>query len=41
MTTMKAARYYGAKDIRVEETLIPSVNKNQVKIEVKYVGICG
>ena len=38
---MKAARYYGAKDIRVEETLIPSVNKNQVKIEVKYVGICG
>ncbi|CAF1018363.1 unnamed protein product [Rotaria sordida] len=39
--TMKAARYYAAKDIRVEETSIPSVNKNQVKIEVKYVGICG
>ncbi len=38
---MKAARYYAAKDIRVEETSIPSVNKNQVKIEVKYVGICG
>jgi (R,R)-butanediol dehydrogenase/meso-butanediol dehydrogenase/diacetyl reductase len=39
--TMKAARYHAAKDIRVEETSIPSVNKNQVKIEVKYVGICG
>lgn len=38
---MKAARYYAAKDIRVEETPIPLVNKNQVKIEVKYVGICG
>ena len=40
-TTMKAARYYGKKDIRVEQTCIPSLNKNQVKIEVKYVGICG
>jgi len=41
MATMKAARYYAAKDIRVEETSMPSVNKNQVKIEVKYAGICG
>ena len=39
--TMKAARYYAAKDIRVEETAIPSVNKKQVKIEVKCAGICG
>lgn len=39
--TMKAARYYAAKDMRVEETSIPSVKKNQVKIEVKYAGICG
>ena len=38
---MKAARFHGAKDIRVEETAIPSVKKNQVKIEVKCVGICG
>ena len=38
---MKAARYYGAKDIRIEKTSIPSVTENQVKIEVKYVGICG
>lgn len=41
MATMKAARYYAAKDMRVEETLIPSVKRNQVKIEVKYAGICG
>ncbi|CAF1197695.1 unnamed protein product [Adineta steineri] len=39
--TMKAARYYGAKDLRVEETPIPSANKKQIKIEVKYSGICG
>lgn len=38
---MKAARFYAAKDIRVEETPIPSVNKNQVKVEVKYAGLCG
>lgn len=38
---MKAARFHGTKDIRVEEVLVPSVNKNQVKIQVKYVGICG
>ena len=38
---MKAARWYAAKDIRVEETEIPSPKKNQVKIEVKFTGICG
>lgn len=38
---MKAARFHGTKDIRVEEVLVPSVNKTQVKIQVKYVGICG
>lgn len=38
---MKAARWYAAKDIRVEETIIPSPNDNQVKIAVKFTGICG
>lgn len=38
---MKAARWYAAKDIRVEETSIPSPKENQVKIEVKFTGICG
>jgi (R,R)-butanediol dehydrogenase/meso-butanediol dehydrogenase/diacetyl reductase len=41
MTTMKAARWYAAKDIRVEEANIPTPNDNQVKIEVKFTGICG
>ena len=41
MTTMKAARWYAAKDIRVEEVKIPTPNDNQVKIEVKFTGICG
>lgn len=41
MMTMKAARWYAAKDIRVEETKVPTPNDNQVKIEVKFTGICG
>lgn len=38
---MKAARWYAAKDIRVEQAEIPSAGKKQVKIEVKFAGICG
>lgn len=38
---MKAARWHAAKDIRVEETEVPTPNDNQVKIEVKFAGICG
>lgn len=38
---MKAARWYAAKDIRVEETAIPSPKENQVKIAVMFTGICG
>lgn len=38
---MKAARWYAAKDIRVEEISIPSPKDNQVKIAVKFAGICG
>ncbi len=41
MATMKATRWHAAKDIRVEETSIPSPNDNQVKIAVKFAGICG
>lgn len=41
MTMMKAARWYAAKDIRVEETEIPTPSDNQVKIAVKFTGICG
>ncbi|MBK8501569.1 MAG: 2,3-butanediol dehydrogenase [Saprospiraceae bacterium] len=41
MATMKAARWYAAKDIRVEETSIPTPNSKQIKIGVKFAGICG
>lgn len=41
MAKMKAARWYAAKDIRVEETIVPSPDNNQVKIAVKFTGICG
>lgn len=38
---MKAARFYDKKDIRVEEVDVPNPKSNQIKIEVKYAGICG
>ena len=41
MKTMKVARWHAAKDIRVEETNIPNPDDNQVKIAVKFTGICG
>ncbi len=40
MKTMKAARWHAAKDIRVKETSIPIPKDNQVKIAVKFTGIC-
>lgn len=41
MTMMKAARWHAAKDIRVEDTEIPTPKDNQVKIAVRFTGICG
>ncbi|WP_299506724.1 2,3-butanediol dehydrogenase [uncultured Roseobacter sp.] len=38
---MKAARWHGAKDIRVEEVPEPEPKKGQVKIKVAWAGICG
>ncbi|MFJ5717581.1 2,3-butanediol dehydrogenase [Neobacillus sp. NPDC093127] len=38
---MKAAVWYGAKDIRVEDRDVPAVSSNQVKIKVAWTGICG
>lgn len=38
---MKAARWYGQKDIRVEDIDEPQVSSGQVKIAVKHTGICG
>lgn len=38
---MKAARIYGAKDVRVEDVELKEVGKQDVKIEVAWAGICG
>lgn len=38
---MKAAIWYGAKDIRVEEVQEPVIRPGAVKIRVEWCGICG
>ncbi len=38
---MKAARWYGKEDVRIEEIEDPKPGKKEVKIEIKYCGICG
>jgi (R,R)-butanediol dehydrogenase/meso-butanediol dehydrogenase/diacetyl reductase len=38
---MKAARWYGAYDLRVEEVPEPSLGPGDVKLKVKWCGICG
>ena len=38
---MKAAFFYGAGDIRVEETEVPEIDDDEVLIKVSYCGICG
>lgn len=38
---MKAARWYGVEDIRVENIEEPVVSSGKVKIKVEWTGICG
>ena len=38
---MRAARWYKAKDVRVEDVEEPQVKNDTVKIKVKWCGICG
>lgn len=38
---MRAARWYGKQDVRIEETADPKPGKGQVKLRVKACGICG
>ncbi len=39
---MLAARFYGAKDIRIEEVDVPSIKApDDVLLEISYCGICG
>ena len=38
---MKAAKFYGVKDIRVEEAQLPALEPGMVKVKVAFAGICG
>ena len=38
---MRALRWHGQKDIRVEDVPEPSVGQGQVKVKVKWCGVCG
>ncbi len=38
---MKAAKWYGTRDIRIEDVEEPSIDRDQVLIKVSYAGICG
>jgi len=38
---MKAARWYNARDIRVDEIAEPEVSAGRVKVKVAWTGICG
>ena len=41
MTTMRAARFHGSKDIRVEDVPIPELRPGEALIEIEWCGICG
>jgi threonine dehydrogenase-like Zn-dependent dehydrogenase len=41
MATMRALRYHGAKDLRVEDLPVPAVKPGQVKVKPAWCGICG
>ncbi|KAF9768926.1 hypothetical protein IL306_013718 [Fusarium sp. DS 682] len=39
--TMKAVRFHGQQDVRLEEIPLPSLDENSVRISPKFCGICG
>jgi (R,R)-butanediol dehydrogenase / meso-butanediol dehydrogenase / diacetyl reductase len=39
--TMRAARWHGRRDVRLDEVPVPSPKSDQVLIEVEWCGICG
>ena len=38
---MKAARYYGIRELRCDELPIPTIKEDELLIKVAYAGICG
>lgn len=41
MLTMRAARFYGNRDIRVEDVPVPEAGPGECVVEVEWCGICG
>jgi (R,R)-butanediol dehydrogenase/meso-butanediol dehydrogenase/diacetyl reductase len=41
MATMRAARFYGNRDIRVEDVPVPEAGPGECVVEVEWCGICG
>ena len=41
MATMKAARFHGAGDIRIEDIPIPILKPDHVLVDVEWCGLCG
>ncbi|KAH0834361.1 hypothetical protein AYO21_04196 [Fonsecaea monophora] len=41
MSQMNAVRFYGQRDIRLDQIPVPAVKPGQVKIAPKFCGICG
>jgi L-iditol 2-dehydrogenase len=41
MDTVKAARYYGNSDIRIEKVILPEIKSGEIKVKVRACGICG
>jgi threonine dehydrogenase-like Zn-dependent dehydrogenase len=41
MTTMKALRFHGAKDLRLDSIPVPELKAGQVKMRPAWCGICG
>ena len=38
---MKAAQYYGKRDVRVQEVPLPEPGPGQALVSVEWCGICG
>lgn len=38
---MRAAQYYGRKDVRVEDIAVPEPGPGESLVEVEWCGICG
>lgn len=41
MSSMKAARFYGARDVRIEDVKVPTATDDQALVAVEWCGICG